>query len=76
VVHGGFYVVDPEAGPPDREVHARAVELLRALLPEAFADDEIMNVARLRPGSSGAGAAVGTGGCDAARPASGRNRLE
>ena len=37
VVHGGFYVVDPE---PDREVHGRAVELLRTLLPEAFADDD------------------------------------
>ncbi|MET0398607.1 MAG: pyridoxamine 5'-phosphate oxidase family protein [Longimicrobiaceae bacterium] len=31
VVHGGFYVVDPEH---DREEQARAVELLRTFLPE------------------------------------------
>lgn len=37
VVHGGFYLVDPEGSAADREAWARAVELLRALVPETLA---------------------------------------
>jgi len=35
VVHGGFYVLDPDA-PADAEAHARGLSVLREVMPEAL----------------------------------------
>ena len=38
VVHGGFYTLDPDGAAWEREEAAKAVELLRSIVPEAFTE--------------------------------------
>lgn len=40
VVHGGFYTLDPEGASWEREEAAKAVELLRRLIPETFTGED------------------------------------
>lgn len=36
LVHGGFYVINPEGGPLEREAWEKAVQVLRTLVPETL----------------------------------------
>jgi uncharacterized protein len=40
IVHGGFYIFDPEAGPHDAELYERALAALRRIVPETLTADD------------------------------------
>jgi hypothetical protein len=40
VVHGGFYTLSPDGSEWEREAYARAVELLRGLVPQTFTPED------------------------------------
>ncbi len=40
VVHGGVYLLDSDANAESRDAYARALELLRRLLPATFREDD------------------------------------
>ena len=40
VVHGGFYVLEADSTPDAQATHARALDLLRRLLPATFREDD------------------------------------
>jgi nitroimidazol reductase NimA-like FMN-containing flavoprotein (pyridoxamine 5'-phosphate oxidase superfamily) len=40
VARGGFFVIDPEGTPQEREAWSHAVDLLRAIVPETMTDED------------------------------------